>query len=134
MKLYNPARTDYPMAMHRVRQSLLSRLRAWSQRTQWMLCLCLLSFAFASFCNAQDLADPVRDAPSSHAAVADSDSGADDDAADTKRCADCHNHHGAALPLLLAFNSLVPPSAEPMATMPTLRSATTTRELRPPIA
>ena len=93
----------------------------------------MLSFAFASFCNAQDLADPPHDAAGSHTALGDADGGPDGDASHAKRCADCHNHHGATLPLVPMFHSFAPPSTEPMTTMPTPHSIATTRELRPPI-
>jgi hypothetical protein len=133
MKLCNPARVDYPVCMHRPRLPLMTRLRALSQRAQWLLCLCMLSFAFASVCSAQDLADPPHKVAGSHAVAADADDGADGDLSHAKRCADCHNHHGAALPLLPLFHSLAPPNAEPIGTTSTPRSATSTRELRPPI-
>ena len=134
MKLYNPARVDYPVHMFGPHLPLMSRLRTWSQRAQWLLCLCMLSFAFASVCNAQDLADPPHKVAGSHAVAGDSDGDPDGDPSHAKRCADCHNHHGAALPLLPPFQSLAPPSAEPVGTTSTPRSATATRELRPPIA
>jgi hypothetical protein len=133
MKLCNPARVDYPVGMYGTRLPLMTRLRTWSQRAQWLVCLCMLSFAFASFCNAQDLADPAHEVAASDAVAGDLDDGPDGDASHAKRCADCHNHHGAALPLLPLFQSLTPPNAEPMRSTPTPHSATTTRELRPPI-
>ena len=133
MKLCNRARASYPVPMHRTSRPLLTRLRASSLRARWLLILCMLSFAFASFCNAQDLADPPHDVAGSHAVVGDSDDGPDGDSSHEKRCADCHNHHGTALPVVTLYLSLAPPSAEPMGSTLAPPSAATTRELRPPI-
>ena len=134
MKLYNPGCVDYPVSMYRARHPLLTRLRTWSQRAQWLLCLCMLSFAIASVCNAQDLANPTHDIAGSPAVAGDLDAGPDGDVSHAKRCADCHNHHGVVLPLQPLYRSLVPPDAEPIGSTLTPHSATTTRELRPPIA
>lgn len=133
MKLCNPGSAGYPVCMHQPHRPLLTRLRAWSPRAQWLLILCMLSFAFASFCNAQDLADPTHDVAGSHSVVGDSDDGPDGDTSHAKRCADCHNHHGTALPVVTLYLSLAPPSAEPMGSTLAPHSAATTRELRPPI-
>ena len=134
MKLCNPASADYPVRMPRAPRPLLTRLRTWSQRAHWLLVVCMLSFAFASICNAQDLADPAHDAAGTHVVAGDSDDGPDGDSSHAKRCADCHNHHGTALPLVTLFLSLAPPSDEPMGSTLSPHSADTARELRPPIA